>query len=39
MVELGKEKELIVMNESFDLTSAGDGSIDKLFCLFIQSRI
>ena len=39
MVELGEEKELMVMDENFDLTSAGDGSIDKPFRLFIQSRI
>jgi hypothetical protein len=38
MVELGKEKEKIVTEEKFDLTSAGDGSSDIMHRVFIQLR-
>ena len=36
MVDIEKEKELIATNENFDLTSDGDGTVDKMFHVFIQ---
>ena len=36
MVDIEKEKELIATNENFDLTSDGDGTVDKMFRVFIQ---
>ena len=38
MVDIEKEKELIATHENFDLTSEGDGTVDKMFRVFIQSR-
>ena len=38
MVDIEKEKELIATHENLDLTREGDGTVDKMFRVFIQSR-
>ena len=38
MVDIEREKELIATDENFDLTREGDGTVDKMFRVFIQSR-
>ena len=37
-VDIEREKELIATDENFDLTREGDGTVDKMFRVFIQSR-
>jgi len=37
-VDIEREKELIATDENLDLTREGDGTVDKMFRVFIQSR-